>query len=44
MIVSAMHIALTIASSVASAAAQKRLVMASGASKFTLVILSFWPM
>jgi ATP dependent DNA ligase domain len=43
-IVSAMHIALRIASSVASAAAWKRLVIASGASIFTLLILSFWPM
>ena len=42
--VSAMHIALRIASSVASAAARKRLVIASGAIIFTLVILSFWPM
>ena len=43
-IVSAMHSALRIASSVASAAARNRLVMAAGASMRTFDIVSFSPM
>jgi hypothetical protein len=39
-----MHIALRIASTVASAVARMRSVIASGASMFTVVIAFFWPM